>query len=289
VNCIVSGNSALGGGGIANDLGGDLTLMSSTVLGNGASTMGGGGIAAISFTGKTTLINSTISGNEVTGSSGPGGGGISYVGVLTLTGSTVSGNSSSLAGGGIADAPAGFFVTHAVLTNSTVSGNSAATVGGGIYTAGTGATLTLTNSTVVNNLAASQGGGVYHDAGGAGIPPSTLTNTLLARNTAPTAPDLFGTFAAGSTRFNLIGIGNGSSGVSDGVDGNQVGSSSAPLDPRLGALANNGGPTNTHALRLGSPALNAASTPEGPTTDQRGVLRPQGLASDIGSYERKGK
>ena len=55
----------------------------------------------------------------------------------------------------------------------------------------------------------------------------------------------------------------------------------------LGPLAANGGPTWTHALMVGSPAIDAASTPDCPRTDQRGVLRPQGRGSDIGSYKRR--
>jgi hypothetical protein len=86
-------------------------------------------------------------------------------------------------------------------------------------------------------------------------------------------------------RFSLIGDGSGSS-ITNG-EGNQVGSASSPIDPRLGPLADNGGPTRTHALLLGSPAVDAASTPDCPTTDQRGVSRPQGAACDIGSYERE--
>jgi len=63
----------------------------------------------------------------------------------------------------------------------------------------------------------------------------------------------------------------------------------SPLDPKLGALASNGGPTKTPALRPGSPALDAASTADCPSTDQRGVVRPQGSVCDIGSYERQAK
>jgi hypothetical protein len=89
-----------------------------------------------------------------------------------------------------------------------------------------------------------------------------------------------------TARFSLLRIGNGS-GLTNGVNGNQVGSRSTPLDPKLGPLADNGGRTRTHALQQGSPAIDAASTPDCPTTDQRGVLRPQEAACDIGSYERK--
>jgi hypothetical protein len=85
--------------------------------------------------------------------------------------------------------------------------------------------------------------------------------------------------------FSLIGDGSGSDITN--TDGNQVGSASAPIDPKLGSLADNGGPTRTRALLAGSPAIDAASTPDCPTADQRGVLRPQGAACDIGSYERE--
>jgi hypothetical protein len=110
-------------------------------------------------------------------------------------------------------------------------------------------------------------------------------------SSAPTGPDVLVLPSPESVvfaRFNLIGDGSGS-GITN-TDGNQVGKvspNSLPIDPRLGPLADNGGPTRTHALLLGSPAIDAASTPDCPTTDQRGVLRPQGAACDIGSYERE--
>jgi hypothetical protein len=97
---------------------------------------------------------------------------------------------------------------------------------------------------------------------------------------------VFGTLF--DAHFSLIGDGTGSDITN--TNGNQVGNvppNSSPIDPRLGPLVDNGGPTRTHALLLGSPAIDAASTPDCPTTDQRGVLRPQGAACDIGSYERQ--
>jgi hypothetical protein len=86
-------------------------------------------------------------------------------------------------------------------------------------------------------------------------------------------------------RFSLIGDGSGS-GITN-TNGNQVGSAGAPIDPKIGPLALNGGPTRTHALLAGSPAIDAASDPECPAADQRGVPRPQGEGCDIGSYERE--
>ncbi len=141
----------------------------------------------------------------------------------------------------------------------------------------------LINSTVARNSATQEGGGILV----VGFDPLVmLTNSLVARNSAPTGPDvLVGPDAVALARFSLIGDGSGS-GITN-TNGNQVGSASVPIDPKLGPLANNGGPTRTHALLLGSPAIDAASTPDCPTIDQRGVLRPQGAACDIGSYERK--
>lgn len=100
--------------------------------------------------------------------------------------------------------------------------------------------------------------------------------------------DLSGVFT--SLGFNLIGVTDGSSGFTNGVNGDLVGSSSAPLNPLLGPLANNGGPTPTMALLHGSPALDAGDDallgpPYNLTTDQRGFPRKSGAHVDIGAFE----
>src|SRR5262249_21885688 len=90
-----------------------------------------------------------------------------------------------------------------------------------------------------------------------------------------------------------IGDGTGSSGFTNGTNGDQVGTAAMPIDPKLGALQDNGGPTRTMALRTGSPALDTGDPHTFPATDQRGVTRPQdgtgtGTAlPDIGAYEVK--
>jgi CSLREA domain-containing protein len=294
VNTTVRENSGMGGGGILNW--GDLVVSHSTITRNAAtdanSLSGGGGIQNALSAATALISHSTISGNTVASSANhdEGGAGIWNVGLLTIESSTISGNVSDGHGGGVflnADLSAGGIAT---ITNSTISGNSAGVSGGGIYIFGdnVGAgRFRLINSTMAGNSAGTEGGGFKYAA----AVTLDILNSIFALNAAPTAPD----FAAGPppggthfTRFNLLGIGNGSE-INNGVDGNQVGTNTAPLDPRLGALANNGGPTKTHALRPGSPALDAASTADCPSTDQRGVVRPQGSVCDIGSYERQVK
>jgi CSLREA domain-containing protein len=289
-NSGVSDNSAgIGGGAIANPADRTLTLRHSTVLRNSA--FNGGGIYN---NGTATLTDTRVSGNRTRGI----GGGINNdgAGSLTLANSTLSGNSTESSGGGV------FNHGGLGLNRSTVWGNSARSAGGGIYDDGG---VALTNSTVSGN-SAQEGGGIWLDIAvvlrnstvarnsaqeGGGIRNFgnlTLRNSLVALNRAPTGPDLLTdqSFATVTARFSLLRIGSGS-GLTNGVNGNRVGSRSAPLDPKLGPLADNGGPTRTHALLSGSPAIDAASTPDCPTTDQRGVLRPQGAACDIGSYERR--
>jgi hypothetical protein len=156
-------------------------------------------------------------------------------------------------------------------------------VGGGIRAGN----LTLLNDTITDN-AAHTGGGVYLAPGGL----SSVRNSIIAGNSVDpggSGPDLFGDFH--SDGHNLIGDGSGSSGFSDGT-GDRVGMAANPIDPRLGALADNGGPTKTHALLAGSPAIDHGDNANAPATDQRGVARPRdgdGNGSqvvDIGAFEK---
>jgi hypothetical protein len=105
-------------------------------------------------------------------------------------------------------------------------------------------------------------------------------NTIVALNSGQ-VPDVSGGF--NSLGHNLIGITNGSTGFT--APGDQTGSKASPLDPRIAPLSDNGGPTLTMALMPGSPAIDAGATQGAPATDQRGIARPQGTATDIGAYE----
>jgi hypothetical protein len=301
-NSIVSGNNATGdlaaGGGISGRY---VTLTNSTVSGNNATGVFnlGGGISGY----YVTLTNSTVSGNNATGDYSSGGG---IDGLLvTMTSSTVSGNNAAGDGGGIAGGQvtvtdstiSGNSATHGVgggidaslvtVTNSTLSGNSVGGDyghGGGIYS--NGGYLTLTNSTVSANSATSgDGGGIFLQ-----LSLGTFANSIVAGNVAGgVAPEIAGRITS-SNSHNIFG--------SD-VDGNAPGDLEnvstnllfASLDPATGGglLADNGGPTQTIALRDApdNPALAGADPADTPATDQRGEARPQpaGTDPDLGAFE----
>lgn len=211
--------------------------------------------ATVTMTGLTIRRGNGNAGGE---------GGAFYVNssTLRLFGSTVDGNVTSGAkqGGGI-------YGNSGVvqLTNSTVSGNSApGSQGGGIYA--NGGSILLLNSTISGNTAASGGGGgIYRNA------PLTIRNTIVAN----------------STGGQIAGSGTITSNAKNLVEGGCTGCAAGDLtaDPNLGALADNGGDSYTHALLTGSVAIDAAATADAPATDQRGITRPQGTTADIGSYE----
>ena len=263
-NTTVSANSS---GGILNYSNANLSLTNSTVSGN--SGFQGSGI--INYGGGTlTMTNSTVSGNT----SSISGGGIFNNGTVTLINSTVSNNSASSAGG-IRNSSGGTLT----LTNSTVSGNSSSSNAGGIDN-GSGRTLNLTNSTVSENSAGSRGGGIYN--GGT----VNFINTIIAGNSSAystPSPDCFGTLT--SQGHNLV------QDVADCTIAGDLTGNITGQDPFLGPLADNGGPTLTHAL-TGGLAIEGGDdsvigAPHNLTTDQRGAgfARLKGLHVDIGAFE----
>ena len=260
-----------GGGGIRFDSNGTVALTDSTVSGN--SGLDGGGIYA--DLGTVTLTDSTISGNT----SGSRGGGINtFAGSVSLTNSTVSGNTSDFRGGGIYT-----FLGSVSVTNSTISGNTSGDAGGGINTFD--GSVSVTNSTISGNTSDSfggRGGGIYTTGS------VSLNNSIVAGNESASDNDIFGSVFGAN---NLVGDGTGIiSGLTNGTNGNQIGTSADPIDPLLGPLADNGGPTQTHALLPGSPAINAgdpaavAGAGGVAEFDQRGFPRVVGTI-DIGSVE----
>jgi hypothetical protein len=262
---ITGGSSGSNGGGIATNAG-DVSLIGSTVTGNSAA--GGGGVAANSG-GTVSLTNSTVRGNDTPGD----GGGISASGV-TSTNSTISGNTAGSNFGGGIEIPGTGSVS---LTNSTVSGNSAATEGGGVLSFD----ITLVYSTVAGNSAPK----------GANLDVRSL-DTLTSFGSVVALPA-----GGGGNCFFEQGQSTTSNGYNWDDDGScgfgaGPGDHSNGGDPLLGALASNGGSTQTRLPLPGSGLIDAIPTAScqadgasGITTDQRGVTRPQGAGCDIGAVE----
>ena len=251
------------GGGIRNVLNRAVTLNNVNISENSASIIGGG----IFNDGTVHLSDSVVDGN-----SSSDGAGLYNNGTLTLINSTVSLNIATSAGGGITNSKPDANVGVLSLMNSTISGNKATGPGGGIVNSG--GTSSLTNSTITNNSSDAKGGGVWADT-------AKLSNTVIADNMAPSAANCF----ANSQPFTSVGhnlVGDlGGCNYTPGP-----GDITGIVDAKLGPLQDNGGPTFTHALKPGSPAIDAGDDSAAPNTDQRGVARPQGPASDIGAFER---
>jgi hypothetical protein len=305
-NSTLSGNSGGYGGGIHNALTGTLTITNSTLTGNSATSAGGG----IHSGGVVTINNSTLSGNSTSST----GGSIYNDGTLTVTDSTLSSNSASASGGGIYSNSGTLTVTDSTLSgntttlgsgagiynfgstltvaNSTFSGNSASGSGGGVYNypgntlnitnstfSGNSAlygggiinygALMITNSTLSGNIATNNGGGIYNDTA-----PLNYANTIIANS--PSGGDCYNLSSIGTNTNNLVE--------------DTTCSATFSGDPNLGALADNGGSTQTLVLLTGSSAINAGddttctNAPVG-NLDQRGVTRPVGAHCDIGAVE----
>jgi hypothetical protein len=289
------GGSGGGGGGILNGFRATMNVTNTTVSGNHTGNSSGGGNGGngggISNGGSLSLTNSTASSNATgsSGFSGGVGGGIYNSGSLDLNGSTVSGNLTGNggpdpapgggSGGGIAN------TGTLTLTNATVSGNRTGFAfngghggfGGGIWNSG--GTLTVTSATIAANAtggANGGGGGVFRNGG-----TVTARNTIIAGNSdsGGGGPDLQG--SVNSEGHNLIQNASGAT-----VNETQnAGTNITGQDARLGPLGSYGGPTQTHILLCGSPAIDNGDSSNTPFTDQRGVARPAGAAADIGAVE----
>jgi hypothetical protein len=319
-----------GGGGGINNIG-DLTITGSTIYDNGSAVVGGGilqgitkypisldvsnttissnfapyggGIASFDFFGGFGASQSEVTDSTISGNFAIDGGGLSfkYLGGShhwRVSHSTVSGNDADDDGGGMNfDVVPGSFE----LLDSTVSGNSAGDYGGGGYI-GSGAqqyadAVQFNNSTIASNYAANDGGGLYLDYtepgyGGASVP---LFSTIVGNNTVGSGlNDLaeasdFSDPSAGEfdLSFSLVRApGNAS------ITETPAGSNIFGLDPQLGPLADNGGPTETHLPSINSAVVDKGSAPGNLTTDQRGFPRTVDTSvanaddgTDIGSVE----
>ena len=323
----LAGTIGLGGGALV--IGKPLTIQGPPTGGIVLSGEGTSGILEIAATGSATLsdleLRDGLSGSgagiycegtvtltrvqivNCTASGSNRGGGLNVVGgVATLTectitlhrclvtGNLTSGNSGA---GGLNSGGDLVLVNCTFHDNQTTGGNR---VGGGlaIFVEYVPAYTTVLSCTFTNNTATGEGGGIYSD-GEAG-PPAVLSvlrieNSIIAGNTSglggPDCDLVTPGILLSAARNNVIGIDLGSM-IANGVDGNQVGSAGVPLDPLLGALADNGGPTFTLLPGPGSVARNAVPTAEcldeddAPlAVDQRGFSRPVGGACDAGAVE----
>ncbi|HWS27025.1 MAG TPA: choice-of-anchor Q domain-containing protein, partial [Xanthomonadales bacterium] len=267
-----------GFGGAIHQVGGSLTLSDVVLSGNACSGTGAGG-ALVFLNNTSSITRTTISGNSCDTSSA-----ISIeASSITIVDSTLSGNSAT--SGSALILRAGLADASLALTNVTISGNSSVGENSAIQSqafAGRTASITLTNSTVSGNTTSNAAGnGAIWQRPSAGTHLTVLRNSIVAGNTvAGVDKDIEGTADAGSA-FNVIGTGGG---LSNGVNGNQVGVN----NPLLAPLANYGGPTATRALLPGSPAINSGSNGLAPAADQRGIARPQLGAADVGAFESRG-
>ena len=191
------------------------------------------------------------------------GGGLHVEGAVTIDHSLVANNEAAEASGG------GMYVSSSgavAIVNSTVSGNVTPTTGGAIHSAGA---VSIRNSTIVNNAAGEQGGGIH--ASGESL---ALRNSIVANNVAPSESNCHLDLSSVTYIGRIL-----SNDASCGSD-----PTIAVGNPSLDPLANNGGPTKTHALRLGSPAIDGGSSCS-ENTDQRYVARNQGASCDVGAFE----
>jgi CSLREA domain-containing protein len=219
----------------------------------------GGGIL-IGNNGSLFAYNSLIDGNVATGR---GGGIDAAAGVFTSLGSTISNNRAGVGGGIALDTQA-----NATIAASTISGNAASATGGGISSVGN---IGLQNVTIADNTA-STGGGVYVETSAPDV--GTINNTIIAAAGGGACGGAFATLP----RFGWTG-----NVAADSTCNFAVGEGRNSTDPRLGALKNNKGPTDTMALLAGSPAINAGDPNRCFNTDQRGA---QSVGTcDIGAFE----
>jgi hypothetical protein len=276
---------------------GSFTMRDCVISNNRVSGDGGGILVSESSGGAVVLERCSFVNNQAAATGG--GMFIAINGLLQISECTVSGNQASTQMGG-SSGGGGAFVTGtvdpgSVIRNSTVSGNVAANAsrGGGLGLTVYGA-LPIANSTITGNSTTGTGGGVAVSSGYyANFVNLNLDSAIIAGNSAGNAagsgPDLWfsATFLIPVTgRNSLLGVADSGNFSLTGA-GNLTGTLAAPLNPMLGPLADNGGPTKTHALLASSPALNAGNNFAALLTDQRGAgyLRVVGPAADIGAFE----
>ena len=289
-----SNSASSSGGGLSNTASpanpDSLLIVQDSSFYNNTAALNGG---ALADTSSLTLLRSLLDHNAA----GAFGGGLmldqaGLESTVLIKRSTLSANSAT-SGGGIYHTDACCEASILALQNSTLSANTASHDGGGLF-AGGSAHISLLNITLSANQILRPLPNTYpfHGAGFYNASPDTAVsaeNTIIAGNTfsngqdLPTPLDCSG--ALFSLGYNLI-----QDVTNCAISGSTLGNITA-LDPLLGALQNNGGPTPTHALLSGSPAIDAALAVDCFDIDQRGIVRPYNATGtvspmcDLGAYE----
>jgi hypothetical protein len=253
-----------------NDSSGAVTIFSAS-LQRGITITGDGASRAFTVEYGSSL---TLDSLKIVSCYAPQGGALLNAGNLTVHSCTIASNLAQQAGAILSS------TTNAslVISNSTLTENAANNMDGGIFSYGP---LDIHNSTIVSNHSTNAGGGVRFSS------LATLENNIIAGNTSASQPDFVpqggGIFLV---RYSFIGNGTGS-GLTDGVNGNHVGTSGSPLNPQLSPLKYFGGPTpvlhplvGSPVIDAGDPAFNGAGL-----VDQRGWPRVSGAGLDIGAVE----
>ena len=254
-----------------------VSVKRSRVVGNQSGNAGGG--VTLGTNAELRMSKSTVAGNVA----GAGVGGVYlFEASGRITQSTVSGNSTGPDGSSGGIEMSSFTPPHTLaITNSTIADNLAAEGGGGISASGPQAEIQLRNVTVARNDGDSDDDG--GDGGGGLLQSNNATfsavNSLIGLNRAGSSPeDCAGAFASGGGNL-LTTIPLACEGFDPDVGGDFLRSA-----PKVGRLRRNGGPTQTIALKKGSPAIGRAIKSEAPNRDQRGTRRDN--KPDIGAYER---
>lgn len=254
---IFRNNSAKEGGGMRNINYSNPILTRVVFEGNTAIRTGGG---MQNFNGSSPILTDVTFTNNSALPLGAGGGMFNWIGNNPVMNNvTFSGNSAQW-GGGLAN-----YESNPILTNVTFTGNSSSTFGGAISNESY-SLPTLVNVTLSGNSASTVGGAIYNDASGSNV---VVRNSILFDNVGGEIHN-----EAGSATVTY-----------STVEGGYAGTGNLNSDPLLGLLQNNGGFTQTMALRAGSPAIDAGNDTNCPSTDQRRVTRPQGSHCDMGAYE----
>ncbi|MEM8680844.1 MAG: choice-of-anchor Q domain-containing protein, partial [Planctomycetota bacterium] len=300
----LSNNTAYGAGGAgflwsagADPNSAIVNIQDSTVSGNYSAQTGGG----LEFNNaNVTISDSTIDGNTTLLNGGGvylGGSALDDYGYtpprVVFERTTISNNYANVEGGG-----SYAYDFDVVFDNSTISGNTASVYGGGsyhrvydIYAASPYETTTEFNSSTITNNYSAIGGGAYATT----YTTLRATNSIFAGNTGGTGPDVRATQTP-DFAYSLVGDGTDSTLAPGNPDanGNIIGDAATPIDPMLGALADNGGPTLTHMPMAGSPVLDAGDPTVLGGLDQRSYTRVEdddavpGARIDMGSVERSG-